>query len=81
MTKKTRNTLGDLHNHLFEQLENLNDVSKKGEQLDEELKRTKGMVDISRTIIQNAKLVLDAEKFRDERLNAEGNDLRLLSGD
>lgn len=76
-----RNTLGDLSNHLFEQLERLNDESVKGDKLKEELERSRGMATISKNIIDNARLVLDAEKFKDDRMDLEGNDLRLLSGD
>ena len=40
---KTRNTLTDLNNHLFEQLERLNDDSLTPEELETELRRAEGM--------------------------------------
>lgn len=42
-----RNTLGDLNNHLFAQLEKLGDDELKGTDLDEELRRTDLMIKIS----------------------------------
>lgn len=61
-----RNTLLDLNNHLFEQLERLNDPDLKGEQLKEELKRTKSMTDVAKRVIEVNALVLDAQKHIDE---------------
>ena len=63
-----RNTLGDLNNHLFEQLERLNDEELKGDNLKEEILRAKAVTDIASRIIDNANTVLDAEKFKTEVL-------------
>ena len=51
-----KNTLTDLNNHLFEQLERLNDDDLSDEQLDKELKRAEGMTKVAGHIIQNAEL-------------------------
>lgn len=51
-----KNTLTDLNNHLFEQLERLNDEDLTDEQLDRELKRAEGMTRIATQIIQNGEL-------------------------
>ena len=59
-----RNTSSHLNNHLFEQLERLNDDEMGGEDLKEEIERSKAMANISRVIIDNAKLSLDARKLR-----------------
>ena len=66
-----KNTLGDLNNHLFEQLERLNDENLKGEELQEEMERAKSIVNVSKTIIDNASLVLEGQKLVDGRLNAD----------
>lgn len=63
-----KNTLTDLNNHLFEQLERLNDEELKGDNLKEEIMRAKSMTDIASTIIDNANLVLEATKFQSETL-------------
>lgn len=59
-----RNKLTDLNNHLFEQLERLNDDELSEEELEKEIKRSKAMEGISSNIIENARLALDAEKFK-----------------
>ena len=51
-----RNTLSDLNNHLFEQLERLNDESLTNEELEREIERTDAMASVSSMIIQNASL-------------------------
>lgn len=48
-----KNTLQDLNNHLFEQLERLNDEDLTDEQLDRELRRAEGMTKIATQIIEN----------------------------
>lgn len=58
-----RNTLADLNNILFEQMERLQDDDLKGENLEIELKKTKSIVDVASTVIENATLSLEAQKF------------------
>ena len=55
-----KNKLADLNNHLFEQLERLNDEELTGEKLTIEINRSKAMSQIAQNIIGNAKIVLDA---------------------
>lgn len=64
-----RNTLGDLNNHLFEQLERLGDEDVKGEHLHEEINRSKAIMGIAKNIIDNGSLVLESQKFMDDRFN------------
>lgn len=59
-----RNTLGDLNNHLFAQLERLNDESIKGEELKEEILRARAVTDVASKIIDNASTVLNAKKLQ-----------------
>ena len=61
-----RNTLVDLNNHLFEQLERLNDEELTDEQLEKEIKRTDAMKDIATQIIANANIVLKATELNME---------------
>lgn len=58
----TKNTLGDLNNHLFEQMERLNDDDLTDEELTKEIKRADAMSDIATQVIDNASLVLKAHK-------------------
>ena len=61
-----RNKLTDLNNHLFEQLERLNDESLTDEQLDKEIKRAKAMSEIATDIISNGQLLFNAAKYANE---------------
>lgn len=61
-----RNKLTDLNNHMFEQLERLNDDDLSSEELDKEIKRAKAMSGIASNIISNAALALEAQQYLDE---------------
>lgn len=74
-----KNTLGDLNNHLFAQLERLSDEDVKGEDLKEEIGRAKAVADIATKIIENGNLVLQAQKFADDQWVAKELP-RLLEG-
>ena len=58
-----KNTLGDLNNHLFAQLERLGDEDLKGDKLQEEITRAKAISDIATQVISNGSLVLKAKTF------------------
>ena len=75
-----KNTLIDLNNHLFAQLERLSDEELKGEALSEEIDRAKSIAVIAKTIIDNGSLVLDAKKFRDNRMDIDNNLPKRLEG-
>lgn len=68
-----RNTLNDLNNHLFAQLERLSDEDLKGEELQEELNRSKAVSDVAKNIVSNGNLILQAHKFKDERMDANNH--------
>lgn len=76
----TQNTLKHLNNHLFEQLERLNDSELDSDELTNEVQRSKAIQGIGKTIIDNGKLVLDAEKFSDDRMDADAKKPRMLEG-
>lgn len=73
-----RNTLADLNNHLFEQLERLNEPDLHNEELDLEIKRSEAVSNLARTIIENGKLSLQAKKHLDEYGQGESVDMPLL---
>lgn len=75
-----RNTLGDLNNHLFAQLERLSDEEIKGEELQEEIRRAHAVTGVAREIIANGKLVLEAKKFEDEKLDVNSEPTKMLEG-
>lgn len=66
-----RNSLGDLNNHLFAQLERLGDEELLGEKLQEEIERAKAINQVAFQIISNGKLVLDAIKAKEEYLGGD----------
>lgn len=61
-----KNKLTDLNNHMFEQLERLNDDDLSSEELDNEIKRAKAMSGIASNIISNASLAFEAQRYLDE---------------
>ena len=66
-----KNKLTDLNNHLFLQLERLNDEALEGEALQKEIERTKALTQMASSIVSNARIVLDAEKLRQESFSCE----------
>jgi hypothetical protein len=75
-----QNTLGDLNNHLFAQLERLSDEELKGDALQEEITRAKAVNDVASRIIANGSLVLQAKKLQDDRMNADVKIPKMLEG-
>ena len=61
-----KNKLTDLNDHLFAQLERLNDEDLTDDQLNKEIQRSKALTDVAKPIIANAQLILDAQKHLDE---------------
>ncbi len=77
----TKNKLSNLNNHLFEELERLNDDELNGEALQEERERAKAMANIAQTIINNGELALKAIKHYDEYGNKDSIPDMLQLGD
>jgi hypothetical protein len=73
-----RNTLTDLNNHLFAQLERLNDEELDSEKLQEEISRAKAVANIATQIILNGSLVLKSQEFIHEHglIEHKGNSER-----
>ena len=67
-----KNTLGDLNNHLFAQLERLGDEELKGEDLLEEISRAKAVSSVAAQIIANGSLVLEAKKITEFEMDPKG---------
>ena len=63
-----QNNLGDLNNYLFNTLKRLDDKNLKGDELKNEILRAKSITDVAAKIVDNANLVLNAEKFKAETL-------------
>lgn len=61
-----KNTLGDLNNHLFAQIERLSDEDLEGEALDKEIQRAEAVTKVSSQIIANGSLLLKARTYYDE---------------
>jgi hypothetical protein len=57
-------TLDGLNEHLFAQLERLNEAHIPAEKLKTEIERSRAVCSVAATIVNNARLALDAEKIR-----------------
>lgn len=62
------NNLNSLNDYLFEQLERLNDdeTLEKEENFEKEIKRTKALTEVAKTIIDNANTIINATKIANE---------------
>lgn len=58
---RTHNTLDDLNNHLFSEMERLNNDTLEGEALEQELHRADGITKLGAQIINNARTILSAQ--------------------
>jgi hypothetical protein len=76
------NTLDDLNNHLFAELERLGDEDLTGDALESELKRADAISKVGGNVIENASLVLKAHLAFDDNMSADvAKRPRLLLGD
>lgn len=81
MGDKVKNTLWDLNNHLFAQLERLGDEELTGDKLQEEISRAKSISDIATRVIANGSLVLNSKKFMHDSYDADKNLPKMLEGE
>lgn len=68
-----QNSMTDLKNYLFEQIERVNDDSLDDEGLDRAIKRSKAVTETAKTIVEISKTQLDALKYATEELGIETN--------
>jgi sugar-specific transcriptional regulator TrmB len=61
-----RNTLSDLNNILFEELERIADVESDPEELKNTIQRSDAITKVAEAIIKNGELALKAAKHSDE---------------
>ena len=61
-----KNTLTDLNNYLFEQMERLYDDSLSEEELERELRKTDSIVKLSEKIITNGELAFKTMQHMDQ---------------
>lgn len=59
-----RNTLMDLHNILFEELERLNDEELTGDDLADEIKRARAIEGVADQVVSNTANMLAAIRFQ-----------------
>ena len=77
--EENNNTLLNLNDILFKQLERLTNDELTQDQLDMEIKTSKQVVSVSQTIINNASLLLNAKKHFDSTQNKNKKISKLLS--
>lgn len=75
-----QNRLVDLNNHLFEQLERLNDSELVGDALVEEIERTKAVTMVASQIVSVGRLVVEAKKTSEEYGSKSGMTMLLNDG-
>lgn len=63
MPDRTKNTLMDLNDYLFMEIERLSDEDLQDKELDKELQRAKGITAVADKIINNANIVLEAQRI------------------
>ncbi len=64
------NTLEELNNHLFAQIRRLDNPDLRGLELQEERGRSNSIVSVAKAITENAALVLEGEKWKEDKLTA-----------
>ena len=75
-----KNTLADLNNHLFAQLERLGDEELSGEELEKEVKRAESITKIARVVIENSNTVLKSIELKSNALDADVILPKMLEG-
>lgn len=74
----SNNNLSTLNQVLFDQLNRLNTTELKGESLNEEIRRAYSIIRISKEVIDNARLCLDAATLKAEHQGLLTDDIAKL---
>lgn len=74
-----KSNLTSLNDMLYEQLERINDDELKGDELKEQLAKSKMINDVAKTIVANSTLMFRAIKYADE--NGIEDETKLLEVD
>lgn len=77
----TKNKMSDLNDHLFAQMERLTDEDLTEEELEREINRSREVTRLSKAIIANGTLVLQAARFTDSKFDADIQLPKMLGGD
>lgn len=72
------NKISDLNNILFEQMERINDDSLTDAQLDNAIRKAEAVNDIAKTIIDNARVTVAAQKMLMEYDGTRSVDMKFL---
>ena len=65
-------TMIELNSILFEQIERLNDDSLKGDELKEQIEKSKTIQKISSVMVSNAAIIVEAAKLKSEGFDGYG---------
>lgn len=74
----TKNTLGDLTNHLFAELERLGDETLTQDEMKGEIERARAITGVAQQVIANANTMLRTIEFADNRMDAGTHIPRML---
>lgn len=74
MPNRTRNTLKDLNDYLFQALEDLSDPEASGKSLEDTVSRAKAICAVGSVIVRNADVILSAAEMqsRQHQRGSEG---------
>lgn len=75
---KTKTTLNDLNEYLFQELDRLTNEDLSEEDLDKEIKRSEALQKVAKTVIENGALALQAKKYVDEYGKGDGVGVPML---
>ena len=75
---KTKTTLNDLNEYLFQELDRLTNEDLSEEDLDKEIKRSEALQKVANTVIKNGALALQAKKYVDEYGKGDGVGVPML---